>query len=592
MLRSIQWKLVTISFLLVWLAMSIVGSYATEAIKQEQLKNMTDTIVSRGNFLANTLKDKMVGGTNVEDILQSWHFGQGQQVKYASVYQKDIGFMASTGTSGYTSEGVSEDNSDAERAYVVGRVFAEKKEKVFNGGSKYSRGIGIPIYSSDNELVGAIYIDADLSSVESNIDRIKGILTTVTVWVLCITVLLGSLLARTITGPIKEVTSKAAKLAKGDFGQIIAVKSNDEVGKLTETFNYLTVRLKSTLDEIQQEKNKVETVITHMTDGIIAVNRDGGIMHINPAVYKLLDISEEAIGDKSFDEISQLADMGMTTEDLFNGSDGNHEIMMVNDSIIKHSVVLFKNERGETAGAIVVLQDVTEQERLDKMRKEFVANVSHELRTPLTTIKSYTETLLDGAVENREYTVNFLNVINSESERMTRLVKDLLELSKMDFEKAHWSMKPVSIYDITKECVFRMDISAKQKNHELIFQSEDGIPEINGDKDRVEQVIVNIISNAIKYTPDNGKITVKLAKDAGSVILRISDTGLGIPKEDLPRLFERFYRVDKARSRMLGGTGLGLAIAKQIVEAHGGTIRIESEYGKGTEVIITFPGIS
>jgi two-component system sensor histidine kinase VicK len=419
--------------------------------------------------------------------------------------------------------------------------------------------------------------------------KIDNILTYATIWALAITVLLGSLLARTITDPIKEVISKAEKLAKGEFEQVVSVRSNDEVGQLTDMFNYLSDRLKTTLNETENEKNKLDTILTNMTDGIIAVNTNGTIIHTNPAIYSIFDISKEDMENKNFDDIAKDLHWGITHEDLIENSDKANNILVINDLIIKTNVVLFGNEKNETVGAIIVLQDVTEQEKLDKMRKEFVANVSHELKTPLTTIKSYTETLLDGAMENKEYTVNFLKVIDSESERMTRLVKDLLQLSKLDYDNIQWNMKKIDIYKIVNECVYRMKISAEQKNQVLEFIADQDIPEIMGDKDRIEQVIVNILSNAIKYTSENGKIEVSLKRDGDSILIKVADNGIGIPKEDLPRLFERFYRVDKARSRMLGGTGLGLSIARQIVEAHKGKIRIQSEYGQGTQVFINLP---
>ena len=358
---------------------------------------------------------------------------------------------------------------------------------------------------------------------------------------------------------------------------------------MTEMFNYLSVRLKSSLEDIYREKNKLETILTHMTDGIIAVDKTGIIIHVNPASYKMFGIEEEELYNKDFDSVADRLQLGVKFTDLMEENDKNFNILSINNLIIKMGVVVSRNENGERESAILVLQDVTEQEKLDKMRKEFVANVSHELRTPLTTIRSYTETLLDGAVEDKEYTVNFLKVINSESERMTRLVKDLLQLSKLDYDKMEWNMKKLNIKNILKDCAQKMEISAKQKNQSITFEADENMPEINGDKDRIEQVFINIISNAIKYTPEGGSIHIRAeVKDTG-IEARIKDTGIGIPKEDLPRLFERFYRVDKARSRMMGGTGLGLSIAKNIVEAHKGSIRIESENGKGTEVILNFP---
>lgn len=584
MLRSIQWKLVIISFLLVWLAMSIVGVYITEAINKQQIDDMTETIIARGYYLADNLKDKTVGAPNIQDIVSNWFVGQGRQVRAVYVYENGD-FIASQ----KNYEGAI-DEYDYIRLMIVEDAITMAKEVVYpDENNQYLMSIAVPIVTSGNNIIGAIYISADLSGVEENIQSIRKILTNATIWALCITALLGNLLSKTFTGPIKEVTSKAERLAKGDYGQVIAVKSRDEVGQLTEMFNYLSVRLKSTLEEMSREKNKVEAILTNMTDGIIAVNSQGTVIHANPAAYNIFNIKKQDLYNRNFDEAAQKLDLGITFNDMLNDSEKNYNILNINNLIIKISVVQIKNEHNETEGAMLVLQDVTEQEKLDKMRKEFVANVSHELRTPLTTIKSYTETLLDGALDNKEYTMNFLQVINSESERMTRLVKDLLQLSKLDYDKMEWKMKRLNILNIIKECVVKMEIAANQKNQSLSFEAPEELCDINGDKDRIEQVIINIISNAIKYTPENGSIKVKAGMEENNVEIRISDTGMGIPKEDLPRLFERFYRVDKARSRAMGGTGLGLSIAKNIVEAHKGTIRIESEYGKGTEVIINFP---
>jgi two-component system, OmpR family, sensor histidine kinase VicK len=583
MLRSIQWKLVIISFLLVWLAMSIIGVFVTKEIQKNQIESLITTITDRAYNLAYLLKDEMSGARNIQETVNNWFIGQGGLIDGVRVLKEAQVLIAEAGNENIKGESMIE--------HMLDKVIEQKKEIVMDNeiGNQYSKSIAVPIYSSNNEFVGAIYINADLSEIEGYMKKIDSILTYATIWALAITVFLGSLLAKTITDPIKEVISKAEKLAKGEFEQVVSVKSNDEVGQLTDMFNYLSDRLKSTLDETENEKNKLDTILTNMTDGIIAVNINGTIIHTNPAIYSIFNISKEDMENKNFDDISRELDWGITHEDLFNNIDRASNILVINDLIIRTNVVLFGNEKNETVGAIIVLQDVTEQEKLDKMRKEFVANVSHELKTPLTTIKSYTETLLDGAMENKEYTLNFLKVIDSESERMTRLVKDLLQLSKLDYDNIQWNMKKMDIQKIVSECVYRMNISAKQKNQVLEFKSDMDVPEIMGDKDRIEQVIVNILSNAIKYTPENGKIEVALKLEEDSILVKVADNGIGIPKEDLPRLFERFYRVDKARSRMLGGTGLGLSIARQIVEAHKGKIKIQSEYGQGTQVFITLP---
>ncbi|HNT03017.1 MAG TPA: histidine kinase dimerization/phospho-acceptor domain-containing protein, partial [Bacillota bacterium] len=522
MFKSIQWKLVIISFLLVWLAMSIVGVFITEAIKKEQIDSMTDTIITRGYYLADNLKDKIGGASNIQEIVSNWFVGQGKQVRAVFVYENG-GFTASQ-----TNYEGAVDDLDLLGLWIVEEAIDQAQEITWPvDNSKYLMSIAVPIISSNNDVAGAIYISADLFGIEENIMSINKILTSATILALCITALLGNLLSRTFTGPIKEVTSKAERLAKGDFGQTIAVKSRDEVGQLTEMFNYLTVRLKSTLDEMSREKNKVEAILTNMTDGIIAVNAEGVVIHANPAAYKIFNIREEDLYNRNFDDAAEKLDLGITFNDILNDSDNNYNILSINNLIIKISVVQIINEHNKAEGAMLVLQDVTEQEKLDKMRKEFVANVSHELRTPLTTIRSYTETLLDGALDNKEYTLNFLKVINSESERMTRLVKDLLQLSKLDYDKMEWNMKSLSILNILRDCVVKMEMAAKQKNQSLSFEAIGELCEINGDKDRIEQVIINIISNAIKYTPENGsiKVTAKRLKD--SVEIRIADSGIG-----------------------------------------------------------------
>jgi len=403
-----------------------------------------------------------------------------------------------------------------------------------------------------------------------------------------LSLLLGYLLSKTITSPIISVMHKAEKIAEGDFDQQLTVKSEDEIGNLTKTFNYMANELKSTLSEISSEKNKVTTILNYMADGVMAFDLKGVAIHTNPAAKKLLGSDIE---DKPFREFAKSVGLDVKIENIvyLQESPVSESDTIINDMYVRVYFAVFTDTNKKPGGIIVVLHDVTEQQKLDSMRREFVANVSHELRTPITSIKSYTETLLDGAVEDPETTERFLNVINSEADRMTRLVKDLLQLSRLDNQQMSWKIEKVSLKEIVKNIVSRMQLEAKQKNQKLESFVIGEIPSIDADKDRLEQVIVNLISNALKYTPDNGQITVYVGKLINDIYVKITDTGIGIPSEALGMVFERFYRVDKARSRDLGGTGLGLSIAKEIVEAHGGTINITSEDRKGTEVTVRLP---
>jgi two-component system sensor histidine kinase VicK len=261
----------------------------------------------------------------------------------------------------------------------------------------------------------------------------------------------------------------------------------------------------------------------------------------------------------------------------------------VKSKTIKVYFAVFTDESKKPEGVIAVLQDITEQQRLENMRKEFVANVSHELRTPLTSIKSYSETLLDGTLDDRETSEKFLGVINSEADRMTRLVKDLLQLSRLDNQQLKWNFEEISLTELVKNTTDRMEMEAKSRRQLLECFVLGEIPCIEADYDRLEQVVFNLLGNAIKYTPEEGKITVYIGKIYNDVYFKVVDNGIGIPESDLTRIFERFYRVDKARSREMGGTGLGLSIAKEIVEAHSGVINITSKIGIGTEVTVRLP---
>ena len=406
---------------------------------------------------------------------------------------------------------------------------------------------------------------------------------------LAVAFFLGYFLSRTITAPLGRLMNKARSIAAGDFDQQLEVRSsNDEISKLTEAFNSMTISLKNTLTQISSEKSKMETIFNYMTDGIIAFNINGGVIHTNPASRRILG-EEELTG--SFDDYAKRFGIDYSIKDvLYLSSNRSGEVTIkIGDRAVRVYFAVFTDENKKPGGIIAVLQDITEQERLENMRKEFVANVSHELRTPLTSIKSYAETLLDGALDDRESAERFLGVINSEADRMTRLVRDLLQLSRLDNQQLKWNMEEMSFVNLVKSAVEKMEMEARNKNQMLESYVIGDVPNIEADYGRIEQVVFNLLSNAIKYTPESGKISVYIGKTKNEVYMKVTDTGIGIPENDLPRIFERFYRVDKARSREMGGTGLGLAIAREIVEAHSGVITIISERDKGTEVLVRLP---
>lgn len=404
-----------------------------------------------------------------------------------------------------------------------------------------------------------------------------------------ISVILGFLMSKTITKPIKNITKKAEALAKGRFDTKISVNSHDEIGKLAHAFNYMSSVIKSSMDEIDQEKIKLETVLRNMNDGVIAFGTDQHIMFINPEAKTMLGISDDDVKNIVFDDYFQQYEVAVCLAEILylDHYETISKNITVNGQYFKAFFASFKVDDEKTDGVVVVIQDITESERLEISRREFVANVSHELRTPLTTIKTYAETLSDSS-ENQDER-KFLNVIIKEVDRMTRIVKELLTLSSFDSNKLTIMKTDFALEDLVSDVVTKMQFQAENNKLKLSYIPLIKCPVINADIDRIEQVITNIVSNSIKYTAEGGKIEVFTGYIYNEAYIKIKDNGVGIPEKDLPRIFERFYRVDKARSRDKGGTGLGLAIAYEIVKLHGGNIIINSEYQVGTEVIIKLP---
>lgn len=345
--------------------------------------------------------------------------------------------------------------------------------------------------------------------------------------------------------------------------------------------------LKDKLNEVSSRKNQIETILLHMTDGIIAFNIKGEIILINPAAKKFLSISPE---DNTFDDIFGKFKLDINTEKVIylDSWTSTEQRIQVDDQYVKVLFAPFKNEDERPDGVIAVIQDITEHVKLDNMQKELVADVSHELKTPITSIMGYADTLLEGGYDEETQT-KFLNVIASESRRMARLVTDLLILSRYDSNKKKTRKETFDLGDLVKRCQEKLAIEIKKKGHKVTSFVTADVPPVYADKDDIERVVLNILTNSIKYTPDNGEIKIYVGFVYNDAYIKIFDNGIGIPEDDLSRIFERFYRVDKARTREMGGTGLGLSIAKEILDKNGGSIDIKSKVGEGTEVVIRIP---
>ena len=585
---SVRWRIALIYFMLFFAVLSLVSVFLVNRIEQYQLSSLKENIantVSESNLPSYLgAYDSLAShGDEIQAVLDSSWSSFSEEL---SVVDARMQICAST-----NANLVGRSAADVFDASIIASCLLSGE----SGESDSTLSGGIPVknlcYRIDNPAnTGVIYVRADLSSIQSFVSQSKLIFIRVIFMALLVTVILGFALAGSITRPINNVTDTVRKMSTGDFSEGVDVESDDEIGQLAEMFNLMREKLADTLSEITGERNKLSTILEYMADGLVAIDLDGGIIHVNPAARQLLGLDpDEKLPERYDDLMGHIAD-NIGLERIKGNCEihGAQDIFAYGNDIFAVHYDRFKDEDGEDIGIIILIQDITERQKLEDMQRDFVANVSHELKTPLTTIKSYTETLMDGAVEDPEIARNFLGIVDNEADRMNRLVKDLLQLSRLDHRQERMNFLEGNIVDLVRQCMVKVDMTAQQKGHQLnaLFDEHVNI-RVLMDKDRMEQVLLNVLSNAIKYTPEGGRIDVDIDSDGKNVQIIVSDNGIGISEEELPRIFERFYRVDKARSRSMGGTGLGLAITKQIVEEHQGTITAESTPGKGTKFTIT-----
>lgn len=579
MFRSLHMKLVLILVLMIVSVMAVVGTFLINSVNTFYLDNFYEQMQSvfTGDTILSLEEAAAESGADGLITIIDAHRSRLGIDDYRNYYILD--------NQGRFLDGSNPNISVTRTSNIIAAMAGDAGTR--SSVSDSMMDIAVPIdMDEDDGTDYIVYIADDKQEISDLSWRFFQIVMQAMMFGLLAAILLSFLLSKTITTPIERITEGAKSIAEGNFDQDLGVQSSDEIGELTRSFNYMARRLKSTVGEVQGERDKLNTLFLHMSDGVAAFTTDGRLIHMNPAAESLLGVRME--DDLGFDEM--FADLDMPN------SDETAMRTFLTSEITRFGRVLsvtlapYGALDGE-GGVIAVIHDITEQRRLDDARREFVANVSHELRTPLTNIRSYTETLLDAAGDIPIDTEKqFLGVISSESERMARIVTDLLTLSKLDYGRMELRMTRFSLADMLHNVANAMKLTAEDSGHALAVDTPDDLPKIVGDCERIEQVVVNILSNAVKYTPSGGHIRLSARELSGNrVRITVEDDGVGIPAADVPRLFERFYRVDKARSRAAGGTGLGLAIAKEIVEQHEGKIALASEYGKGTTVTITLP---
>ncbi len=446
-------------------------------------------------------------------------------------------------------------------------------------------GLGL-FFSGCLESINGIINEPELTDIIMHeISNIKTILLISLLAFGVISILVGIFLSRTVVKPINKLIKNAEKLTLTEGKN--KIKSKNEIDELADTFEEMTTKLKENLTEMSRQKKQIETILLHMTDGVIAFNKEGKVILVNPAATRALAIIDE---EATFEEIFKNINIDINMEKIMYLEDwtSTEEKVKVKDRYLNLSFEILKDEKDLPAGIMAVIQDITEHVKLDNMRKEFVADVSHELKTPITSIMGYADTLLE-TDHDKEIETKFLGVISSEAKRMAKLVTDLLSLSRFDSNKIAVEKEEFDLGELAKKCQEKLQIEIDKKKLQVHCLVTANVPPVYAEKDGIERVIINILSNSIKYTNENGKINIYVGFVYNDAYIKFIDTGIGIPEEDLERIFDRFYRVDKARTRESGGTGLGLSIAKEILDRNNGTIDIKSKLGEGTEVVIRIP---
>ena len=584
-MRSIKWRLIAMYLGLVLIVMIVTGSYILISMQNTEIDKARDQLelyaqkvseqvvesydeadfqTGLEQFTRTSSSDSQIQGNIINEYCETVASTAVSQPPFPS-YNNSVVMMAISGETGFDE---SREDPETDTTWIC---------------------YASPALTINGEVKYVVYARMNASAMQESLAQTTQTIIVAVFLALVLAVLMAYVFAKTLTGPIHQLTVKAKLLAEGDLKQTVEVYSEDEIGQLAESFNYMASELNKTVGEAFREKNKLEAILHNMTDGVISFDKNGNISHANTVAAEMLEVDKL---DFTLDTFTRKYDLEL--DEQGRGVEDGMAVQLqytfpVGEKYINASFSPYFNETEEIEGIVVVLQDITKQKKLDNMRKEFVANVSHEMRTPLTTIKSYTETLMYGAFEEKDMAMEFLNIINTETDRMSFLVRDLLQLSRFDNKQVQFKFSKVYINEFISENVRQNKIHAENKKQNLILELwPDDNAYVVADRDRVNQVINNITTNAIKYSPEGATIRIYVTEDKTYYKINVSDTGMGISKEDLPRIFERFYRVDKARSRAMGGTGLGLAIAKEIMEGHDGKLTAESEYGKGTTMTMWF----
>ena len=561
--------------------MTALGIYLTSSVRNSQLDNLRFQLEQEAKITAEASLSSLQKRGDTPDILAK---------KLGKEIDTRITIIATDGT-------VLGDSIEDPATMENHATRPEVKDALANGigeSTRYSTTlneqmmyVAVPV-KNQGEVVAIARVALPLTTVEDSVNHVTQTIILATVIITVLAVLAAWLIARTMTRPIRKLTKAAKEISTGQLGKKITMTTKDEIGQLAQAFNEMSANLKTTVDTVSMEKAKISNILTNMADGVIMTDANGDIVLANRAAGALFGFKEENVTDRSVIEVvhdyevDEILKLCLKT--------GAEQTTQFESDVTKRflrAIVVPINKQSKLGGVLVLLQDLTELRNLQTMRRELVGNISHELRTPIAGIKAMVETLRDGAVNDKKAAADFLTRIESEVDRLSQIVAEITQLSRIESGQAELKKEPVNLNTLVDEVLAEMSLLAEKQQIKLLKQLSPDLPSVQADKDRIRQTIINLVHNAIKFNKPAGSVTVSTSDNSKAVSLSVADTGIGISKDDLPHVFERFYKADKARTS--GGSGLGLAIAKHTIQAHSGDIRAQSEEGKGSTFTFSLP---
>ncbi|HDH87992.1 MAG TPA: HAMP domain-containing protein [Desulfobacteraceae bacterium] len=588
--KKIIWKFFFIQTVPILISLIIIGIYISFFFKEYYIKAITTQLKSNSLLIRDIIK---------ADI-------QEKDIEKLNLVTKRLGREINTRLTIINPEGMvlgdSEENPQKMENHSDRPEIKEAIKGRIGKSSRYSTTLkkdmmylALPIKDDAYRVIGAVRVSIPLDELENRVGQIYRIIG----WggLLAVTISLGIsfALARRVSRPISQMAQAAKMISKGDLSRRIREDSRDEVGDLAYSFNRMSEELQRQMGDLAREVSEKEALLSSMIEGVLAIDRDEHVILINQAAQRMLELGPDDALGKFHWEVIRNSEINNLFKEVLKTKEQKEVKLQIGPLDERAFMVYAAPIRawgGNILGVVAVFHDVTEIRRLEKVRMEFVANVSHELRTPLTSIKGFVETLKRGAIDERENAVNFLDIIERHTDRLNQLITDLLDLSRVETGKKKMDFQPIKVEELINRAVSHfMEISNKNRP-KIKYNIPSDLPMVLADEEGIETVLKNLLDNAVKYTPKRGEINITSTDKDDYIEIAVVDNGIGIPSRDLPRIFERFYCVDKARSRELGGTGLGLSIVKHIIEAHGGTVGVESEVGEGSRFTFTLSKVS